>query len=322
MEKTPLLELREVKKYYPIKQGLLRKQIGDVKAVDGVSFQVFPGETFGLVGESGCGKSTLGRVIVQLLQATSGDIQFGNKVISEMNVKEKQAFKRHVQMIFQDPFSSLNPRQKIGDILEEPYCIHTDMNKQQRREKAAELLQKVGLNPLHAERFPHQFSGGQRQRIGIARALSLNPQLIVCDEPVSALDVSIQSQIINLLEELQEETGISLLFIAHDLSVVKHISHRIAVMYLGNIVELATADELFANPQHPYTRTLLSSIPAEHPRLKRERITLVGDIPNPANPPQGCKFHTRCPYAEEICKKTVPQLIESNGHAVACHLIQ
>lgn len=322
MEKTPLLELREVKKYYPIKQGLLRKQTGNVKAVDGVSFQVFPGETFGLVGESGCGKSTLGRVIVQLLQATSGEIQFGNKVISEMNVKEKQDFKRHVQMIFQDPFSSLNPRQKIGDILEEPYCIHTDLTRQQRREKAAELLQKVGLNPLHAERFPHQFSGGQRQRIGIARALALNPQLIVCDEPVSALDVSIQSQIINLLEELQEETGISLLFIAHDLSVVKHISHRIAVMYLGNIVELATADELFANPQHPYTRTLLSSIPAEHPRLKRERITLVGDIPNPANPPQGCKFHTRCPYAEEVCKKTVPLLIESNGHAVACHLIQ
>lgn len=322
MDKTPLLELHDVKKYYPIKQGLLRRQTGNVKAVDGVSFQVYPGETFGLVGESGCGKSTLGRVIVQLLQATAGEIQFGEKGISTMSAKEKLAFKREVQMIFQDPFSSLNPRQKIGDILEEPYCIHTEMSKQERREKATGLLHKVGLNPLHAERYPHQFSGGQRQRIGIARALALNPKLIVCDEPVSALDVSIQSQIINLLEELQEETGISLLFIAHDLSVVKHISHRIAVMYLGNIVELATAEELFTNPQHPYTRTLLSSIPAEHPRKKRERITLAGEIPNPANPPQGCKFHTRCPYAEEVCKKTVPPLIESNGHAVACHLIQ
>ncbi|MED4750370.1 dipeptide ABC transporter ATP-binding protein [Brevibacillus choshinensis] len=322
MTETPLLELTDLKKYYPIRQGLLRKQTGYVKAVDGISFKVFPGETFGLVGESGCGKSTLGRVIVQLMEATAGEIQFGQKNVASMSAKEKQAFRRQVQMIFQDPFSSLNPRQKIGDILEEPYSIHSNHSKQEREEKAAALLRRVGLDPLHAERYPHQFSGGQRQRIGIARALALNPQLIVCDEPVSALDVSIQSQIINLLEELQEESGVSLLFIAHDLSVVKHISRRIAVMYLGSIVELATAEELFLNPQHPYTRTLLSSIPAEHPRLKRERITLVGEIPNPANPPIGCKFHTRCPYVEDICKREVPVLKETSGHAVACHLIK
>ncbi|MFT9846767.1 ABC transporter ATP-binding protein [Aneurinibacillus sp. REN35] len=322
MTTAPLLELNNVKKHYPIKRGLLQKQVGSVKAVDGIDLQIAPGETFGLVGESGCGKSTLGRMIMQLLEMTEGEMRFKQKNVAAMDTKEKKAFKREVQMIFQDPFSSLNPRQKVIDILKEPFAIHLELDAREKEQRAIGLLERVGLNPQQGNRYPHQFSGGQRQRIGIARALALHPELIVCDEPVSALDVSIQSQIINLLEELQEDYGMSYLFIAHDLGVVKHISQRIGVMYLGSIVELATADELFKNPQHPYTRALLSSIPVEHPKMRKERIFLKGEVPSPSNPPQGCKFHTRCPYVEDVCRKEIPVFKSQNGHSVACHLIK
>ncbi len=315
----PLLELHDVKKHFPIKKGLLMKQVGSVKAVDGVNLTVYPQETLGLVGESGCGKSTLGKMIVQLLTPSAGEIKYAG--IDIANMRASTEFKKNVQMIFQDPFSSLNPRQKVGSILSEPFSIHGTMNQRERKERVLYLLDKVGLTPAHADRYPHEFSGGQRQRIGIARALALNPKLVVCDEPVAALDVSIQSQIINLLEDLQAEFGMSYLFIAHDLGVVRHISRRIGVMYLGSIVEMAEAEELFANPKHPYTQALLSSIPIQHPKEKRSKIVLKGDPPSPANPPSGCKFHTRCPYAEARCSQEVPQLQGDAAHAVACHLV-
>ena len=318
MIQSPVLELHDVKKHFPIKKGVFMKQVGSVKAVDGVSLSVFRQETLGLVGESGCGKSTLGRMIVQLLAPTEGQIKFGGKDIKDMAGSTE--FKKNVQMIFQDPYSSLNPRQKVGNILSEPFSIHGELTQQERRERVLYLLDRVGLTPAHADRYPHEFSGGQRQRIGIARALALNPRLVVCDEPVAALDVSIQSQIINLLEDLQAEFNMSYLFIAHDLGVVRHISKRIGVMYLGNIVETAEADELFANPKHPYTQALLSSIPAQHPKLKRRKIVLKGDPPSPTNPPAGCKFHTRCPFAEAKCKEVVPLLQGPSNHLVACHL--
>lgn len=319
MIQGPLLELQEVKKHFPIKKGVFMKQVGSVKAVDGVSLSVFPQETLGLVGESGCGKSTLGRMIVQLLAPTEGQIKFDGKDIKDM--AGSTAFKKNVQMIFQDPYSSLNPRQKVGNILSEPFSIHGELNEKERRERVLYLLDRVGLTPAHADRYPHEFSGGQRQRIGIARALALNPRLVVCDEPVAALDVSIQSQIINLLEDLQAEFNMSYLFIAHDLGVVRHISKRIGVMYLGNIVETAEADELFANPKHPYTKALLSSIPAQHPKHKQTKIVLKGDPPSPTDPPVGCKFHTRCPFAEAKCKEVVPLLQGTSDHLVACHLV-
>lgn len=318
MIQEPVLELQEVKKHFPIKKGVFMKQVGSVKAVDGVSLSVFPQETLGLVGESGCGKSTLGRMIVQLLAPTEGQIKFDGKNIKDMAGSTE--FKKNVQMIFQDPYSSLNPRQKVGNILSEPFSIHGELTQPERRERVLYLLDRVGLTPAHADRYPHEFSGGQRQRVGIARALALNPRLVVCDEPVAALDVSIQSQIINLLEDLQAEFNMSYLFIAHDLGVVRHISKRIGVMYLGNIVETAEADELFANPKHPYTKALLSSIPAQHPKLKRTKIVLKGDPPSPTDPPAGCKFHTRCPFAEAKCKEVVPLLQGTSDHLVACHL--
>jgi oligopeptide/dipeptide ABC transporter ATP-binding protein len=315
---SPLLEVRGIKKHYPIKKGLLMKQTGSVKAVDGVDLTVMQQETVGLVGESGCGKSTLGKMIVQLLAPTEGEIHFEGTDLAATS--HQTSVRKNIQMIFQDPYSSLNPRQKIGDILMEPFRIH-QMDLNESKERMLYLLDKVGLNPGHANRYPHEFSGGQRQRIGIARAIALKPKLVVCDEPVAALDVSIQSQIVNLLEDLQAEFQMSYLFIAHDLAVVRHISHRIGVMYLGSIVELAEAEELFSNPQHPYTKALLSSIPVAHPRMKRTPLILKGDLPNPANPPSGCKFHTRCPYAEARCGKEIPALKGSASHQAACHFV-
>ncbi|KQL49989.1 hypothetical protein AN963_10015 [Brevibacillus choshinensis] len=318
MTQSPLLEVRSIKKHFPIKKGLLMKQAGSIKAVDGVDLDVMQQETLGLVGESGCGKSTLGKMIVQLLAPTEGEIRFEGTNLATLS--HQTTVRKNIQMIFQDPYSSLNPRQKIGDILTEPFRIH-QMDSHESKERMLYLLDKVGLNPGHANRYPHEFSGGQRQRIGIARALALKPKMVVCDEPVAALDVSIQSQIVNLLEDLQAEFQMSYLFIAHDLAVVRHISHRIGVMYLGSIVELAEAEELFSNPQHPYTKVLLSSIPVQHPRMKRTPLILKGDLPNPTNPPSGCKFHTRCPYAEAKCGKETPALKGSAFHQVACHLV-
>ncbi|WP_066174896.1 ABC transporter ATP-binding protein [Bacillus marinisedimentorum] len=317
----PLLEIKQIKKHFPINQGLLKKNHKSLRAVDGVNLELSERETYGLVGESGCGKSTLGRMVVNLLKPTSGEITFYGKNISDFKRNAEKEYSKNVQMIFQDPYSSLNPRQKVIDILKEPLTIHRpSLSNKEKNEIAMNLIERVGLSPDHASRFPHQFSGGQRQRIGIARAVALEPKLIVCDEPVSALDVSIQSQIINLLKDLQKDLGISYLFIAHDLGVVKHISDRIAVMYLGNIVEVAPKREIFAEPLHPYTQALLSSIPKEHPNEKKDRIKLKGELPSPSNPPNGCKFHTRCPIAEDICKVESPNLeFKKSGHKVACH---
>lgn len=318
-----LLKLSGVEKNFHISRGLFKRNTKVLKAVDGVDFNIEKGETFGLVGESGCGKSTLGKLIVKLLNPSSGTIYFNGRDITQISKNEHKQYTRDIQMIFQDPFSSFNPRQKVIDILMEPLDIHfKSLSKDKKRKMVEELLERVGLTANQANRYPHQFSGGQRQRIGIARALSLNPKLIVCDEPVSALDVSIQSQIINLLKDIQKDLGISYLFIAHDLGVVKHISDRIGVMYLGNIVETASKDELFETPLHPYTKALISSVPKEHPDEKKERIVLRGEIPSPSDPPVGCKFHTRCPLAQEICRKEVPYLeMKIENHRVACHLI-
>ncbi|HBX22276.1 MAG TPA: dipeptide ABC transporter ATP-binding protein [Desulfotomaculum sp.] len=320
MNATTLLEMKNVKKVFPQRQGFWQKQIGGIRAVDGVSLAVKPGETLGLVGESGCGKSTLGRMVVNLIKPTAGEFRYRGDVVNIADKKQVAGLRKKVQMIFQDPFSSLNPRQKVGDILEEPFCIHDRLERKERKELVVRLLEKVGLDAGHAARYPHEFSGGQRQRIGIARALALNPEMIVCDEPVSALDVSVQSQVINLLNDLQAEFGIAYLFIAHDLGVVRHISHRVAVMYLGNIVEVGAADTLFTNPGHPYTRLLLDSIPANHPRVKKERLVLQNDVPNPANPPAGCKFHTRCPDAQPLCREETPALRSYGDHSIACHM--
>ncbi len=325
-----LLEVKNLKKYFPVKRGILRRTVGWVKAVDGVSFFIRRGETLGLVGESGCGKTTTGRAILRLIEPDPGSqVVFydnGRAVhITRLRSRELKAMRRKMQIIFQDPYSSLNPRMTIGDIIGEPLIIHGVARGKEREARVRELLEAVGLNPAYMKRYPHEFSGGQRQRIGIARALALDPQLIVCDEPVSALDVSIQAQVINLLEDLQKEFELTYLFIAHDLSVVRHISDRVAVMYLGKIVEMAETEELFQNPKHPYTEALLSAVPVPDPDVKKERIILEGDVPSPVNPPSGCVFHPRCPYYNkngwEVCRTEVPQLedITGNEHFAACH---
>ncbi|PUB10746.1 ABC transporter ATP-binding protein [Paenisporosarcina sp. OV554] len=317
-----LLEVQNIKKYFPLKKKLFSRQQEYVKAVDGVSFQVQKGETLSLVGESGCGKSTTGRVLMKLLDATEGKVFFEGNDITNLNDDEIRPLRREFQMVFQDPYASLNPRLKIRDIIEEPLIVH-NVEKKKRTERVNELLEIVGLNRYHADRYPHEFSGGQRQRIGIARALAVNPKLIIADEPVSALDVSIQSQILNLLKDLQDEFNLTYIFIAHDLSVVEHISDRVGVMYLGRLVELASRDSLFANPFHPYTKALLSAVPIADPTIKRDRIILKGDIPSPANPPTGCTFHTRCPFAQQVCKEIVPEFREIKPeHYVACHFAE
>lgn len=323
MKQEVLLEVRNLVKHFPIRQGIIfTRQVGAVKAVDDISFTVNKGETLGLVGESGCGKTTTGRVILRLIEPTSGQVIFDGKNVPALPKDELRELRKEMQIIFQDPYGSLNPRMTVGDIIGEPLHIHKLAKGPEREKRVRELLEVVGLSAFHARRFPHEFSGGQRQRIGIARALAVNPRLIICDEPVSALDVSIQAQVINLLQDLQEEFGLTYLFIAHDLSVVKHISDRVAVMYLGKIVELTDKDELYRNPKHPYTQALLSAIPEADPTIKKERIILKGDVPSPINPPSGCRFHTRCPKAMEICTKEEPEFLDSGGgHFVACHLV-
>jgi oligopeptide transport system ATP-binding protein len=317
-----LLSVRGLKKQFPIRGGILAREIDRVHAVDGVSIDIAPGETLGLVGESGCGKSTTGRCIMRLIEPSAGEIWFQGRDVTKLEGEALRAMRRDLQIIFQDPFASLNPRHTVGGIIGEALTIHGLVkNRREMEEKVVELLDTVGLRSDHMRRFPHEFSGGQRQRIGIARALAVEPKLIVCDEPVSALDVSIQAQVINLLEDLQEKFGLTYLFIAHDLSVVEHISDRVAVMYLGRVVEVATAEELYANPLHPYTEALLSAVPIPDPKIKRRRIVLQGDVPNPIRPPSGCHFHTRCPIAEPQCSVEVPALKSVGGrHQVSCHL--
>jgi len=322
-----LLEVKNLKMYFPITQGILiQRHVADVKAVDGLDFFVRKGETLGLVGESGCGKSTTGRAILQLYRPTAGQVLFDGVDLCKVGGEQLRRTRRRLQMIFQDPYASLNPRMTVGDIIGEPIEIHgLAKSRKERLERVQELLRVVGLNPYFSNRYPHEFSGGQRQRIGVARALAVQPEFIVCDEPISALDVSIQAQIINLLEELQSEFGLTYLFIAHDLSVVRHISDRVAVMYLGKIVEIATRDELYFNPLHPYTKALLSAVPIPDPLVeeKRERVILVGDVPSPVNPPKGCRFHTRCPIVIDICKEADPEFLDKTGkwHWAACHRV-
>ena len=318
---TPLVEVRHLKKYFPIKKGVLQREVARVHAVDDVSFSVQKGETLGLVGESGCGKSTLGRTIVRLLEPTDGQIVFEGKDTTHMTARRLRPLRREMQMIFQDPYASLNPRKRVGSIIGDPMKIHRLGTKQERKRRVQELLETVGLSPEHYNRFPHEFSGGQRQRIGVARALALRPKLIIADEPVSALDVSIQSQILNLLEDLQEEFDLTYIFIAHDLGVVRHVSDRIAVMYLGKLVEVSPAEELYQRPIMPYTEALLSAVPVPDPDLaeRRERIVLTGDVPSPINPPSGCRFHPRCRYMTDVCKEVEPPLTDFEGHLSACH---
>jgi oligopeptide/dipeptide ABC transporter ATP-binding protein len=318
----PLVEVKHVKKYFPIKKGVLQHEVARVHAVDDVSFSVQAGETLGLVGESGCGKSTLGRTIVRLLEPTAGEISFEGRRIEELGSRHLRPLRRQMQMVFQDPYASLNPRKRVGTIISDPMKIHSLGDAKERKARTEELLETVGLSPEHYNRFPHEFSGGQRQRIGIARALALKPKLIVADEPVSALDVSIQSQMLNLLEDLQNEFNLTYIFIAHDLGVVRHVSDRIAVMYLGKLVELSPAEELYTRPIMPYTEALLSAVPIPDPDLAaaRERIVLEGDVPSPINPPSGCRFHPRCRYATQVCHEVEPPLVDyGNGHLAACH---
>jgi len=318
-----LVQVRDLKMWFPIRRGILQRHVGDVKAVDGLDFDIYAGETLGLVGESGCGKSTTGRSILQLYKPTSGTVQFEGKDLVKMKGEELRKMRRQMQMIFQDPYASLNPRMTVGSIVSEPMEVHNIGTRSERLERVRELLQVVGLNPYFINRYPHEFSGGQRQRIGVARALAVNPSFIVCDEPISALDVSIQAQVINLLEDLQAQFNLTYLFIAHDLSVVRHISDRIAVMYLGKIMELADRDELYRNPMHPYTQALLSAVPIPDPVVeeKRKRIILEGDVPSPANPPKGCNFCTRCPKAMDVCREQEPVFKDyGDGHWVACWL--
>ncbi|HEY7208510.1 MAG TPA: dipeptide ABC transporter ATP-binding protein [Gaiellaceae bacterium] len=317
-----LLEVRNVKKYFPIRKGLLQREVARVHAVDDVSFAVRAGETLGLVGESGCGKSTLGRTIVRLLEPTAGEIVFQGTDIAGFGAGKLRPLRREMQMVFQDPYASLNPRKRVGTIIGDPLKIHKIGTKSSRKARVQELLETVGLSPEHYNRFPHEFSGGQRQRIGVARALALRPKLIIADEPVSALDVSIQSQMLNLLEDLQNEFQLTYVFIAHDLGVVRHVSDRIAVMYLGKLVELSPAEELYQRPIMPYTEALLSAVPIPDPDLAatRERIVLQGDVPSPISPPSGCRFHPRCRYATEVCKQVEPPLVDyGGGHLAACH---
>ncbi|MDI9419427.1 MAG: dipeptide ABC transporter ATP-binding protein [Bacillota bacterium] len=316
-----LLDVRGLKKYFPITKGILRKTVGWVKAVDGVDLQVYKGETLGLVGESGCGKTTVGLSLMQLIPPTGGKILFNhNGGWVEVNGNTIKGLRSEIQMIFQDPYSSLNPRMRICDIIAEPLEANGVRNRAERYDRVESLLKAVGLGSHHMRRYPHEFSGGQRQRIGIARALSVNPSLVICDEPVSALDVSVQAQVLNLLEDLQAQYGLTYLFVAHDLSVVQHISDRIAVMYLGRVVEVGDVDQLFNRPKHPYTEALLSAIPSPNPDEKGSKIILKGDVPSPANPPEGCAFHPRCLYAAELCRQKRPQLAEAEpGHAAACH---
>ena len=320
-DSSPLLQVRNLKKYFPIKKGLLGRKVGDVKAVDGISFDIGQTQTLGLVGESGCGKTTAGRTILRLLEPTAGEAKFEGEDIFQMSGKRLREMRRNLQIIFQDPYSSLNPRMTVENLIGDAMELHGIAKGDAKRERVKELLVKVGLQPSYIARYPHEFSGGQRQRIGIARALALNPKFIVCDEAVSALDVSIQAQVINLLEDLKDEFQLSYLFIAHDLAVVRHLADRVAVMYLGEIVEMADCDDLFKHPAHPYTRALLSAIPVPDPRNKQKRILLEGDVPSPLRPPSGCRFHTRCPVAVAKCKTDKPptQEVESN-HTVACHL--
>ena len=315
-----LLEIKDLKKHFLIRGGFFRGVSGNVRAVDGISLQVYEGETLGIVGESGCGKSTLGRSILRLLEPTGGSIRFNGKDILKLSKSQMRAMRKEMQIVFQDPYASLNPRYTILQTLSEPLEVHGLADANTRKQQVHSMLQKVGLDPSYSSRFPHEFSGGQRQRIGIARALIVNPKLVILDEPVAALDVSIQSQIINLLEDLQNDFNLTYIFIAHDLSVVKHISDRVLVMYLGRMAELASSEELFFNPLHPYTQALLSAVPIPNPRMKRERVILQGDLPSPAKPPSGCVFHTRCPIAQDICKHEVPVWMEVKPeHFVACH---
>jgi oligopeptide transport system ATP-binding protein len=322
-EKTPLVQVRQLKKYFPITRGLvIQRHVGDVKAVDNVSFDVFPGETLGLVGESGSGKTTVGRTILRLYEPTGGKIIFDGEDLTELREGDMRRIRQRMQMIFQDPYASLNPRMTVGSIVAAPLEVHKVSKGRQKRERVQELLDLVGLNPEFVNRYPHEFSGGQRQRIGIARALAVNPDLVICDEPISSLDVSIQAQVVNLLEDLQKELGLTYIFIAHDLSMVRHISDRLAVMYLGKIMELADRDDIYLCPLHPYTKALMSAVPLPDPDLakQRQRIILEGDIPSPSNPPLGCNFSTRCPMARERCRAEDPDFREVKpGHWSACH---
>ncbi len=319
-----LLRVEGLKMHFPIMRGVIRHQVGAVRAVDGISFDIRSGETFGLVGESGCGKSTTGRVILQLYRPTAGKVVFDGIELTTLKGEALRVMRPRMQMIFQDPYASLNPRMTVGQIVGEPLDLHSDSPRQKRKEWVNELLNLVGLNPRFAGRYPHEFSGGQRQRIGVARALALSPQFIVCDEPISALDVSVQAQVVNLLEDLQEKMGLTYLFIAHDLSMVRHISTRTAVMYLGKLMELAPRDELYENPLHPYSQALLSAVPVADPEVeaKRKRVILQGDVPSPAAPPAGCVFHTRCPIAVDRCRAEIPEWrLVRPEHYVACHLV-
>ena len=324
-QREVILQVENLKKYFPIRRGVFQRHVGDVKAVDGVSFDVYRGETLGLVGESGCGKTTTGRTIIRLYEPTGGHVHFQGADLATVRGAPLRQMRRKMQMVFQDPYASLSPRMSVLGIVGEPMEVHRVASGKEKKDRVAELLELVGLDPAFMNRYPHEFSGGQRQRIGLARSLALNPDLIICDEPISALDVSIQAQVVNLLEDLQAKLGLTYIFIAHDLSMVRHISNRVAVMYLGKIAELTDRDTLYSNPLHPYTQALLSAVPVPDPFIeeKRQRIILEGDLPSPANPPQGCNFNTRCPVAIDTCFEVEPEFIEvAPGHSCACHLVK